>query len=113
MLSSVAGDRGRRSNYVYGSAKGGLNVFLEGLRQRLHVVGVRVMTVMLGPIHTKMTEGLLPRPFLICHAPKAAQAIHRGYHRKRDVTYVPARWRLIMGIVRMVPTCLYKRLNRQ
>lgn len=110
VLSSVAGDRGRQSNYVYGSAKGGLNVFLEGLRNRLFPHGVSVLTIKPGFVDTAMTYGR-GGMFLIASPKDVAEAIIKAVDKKKNVIYVPWFWRLIMSVIRNIPECLFKRLK--
>ena len=110
VISSVAGDRGRRSNYVYGAAKAGLSVFLQGLRQRLRPAGVRVLTLKPGFVSTPMTAHL-PRNPLASSPGRAARAIHRAIEARRDVAYIPWFWRPIMALIRAVPEGLFKRLR--
>jgi len=111
VVTSVAGDRGRRSNYVYGAAKGGLSIFLQGLRCRLHSFGVKVLTIKPGPVATAMTANSSNMPFLVL--PEAAAAdIRRALDAgKLDVLYTPRRWQWIMTIVRMIPERIAKRLS--
>jgi decaprenylphospho-beta-D-erythro-pentofuranosid-2-ulose 2-reductase len=110
VLGSVAGVRGRARNYVYGSAKGGLHLFTQGLRARLSRQGVHVMTVILGTVDTRMTWGR--EGTLLTVAPeRAAASIFRAWEKKRDVVYVPWFWRPIMGVVMMIPERLFKRTN--
>jgi len=109
-ITSVAGDRGRQSNFVYGSAKGGLALWLQGLRNRLHSHGVRVITVKPGFVDTEMTFGL-PGLFLVAGPGAAGKAIVRALDRRRDVVYVPAFWRYIMCIIRAVPEVIFKRMQ--
>jgi len=109
-LSSVAGDRGRPSNYVYGAAKAGLNAYLSGLRARLASSGVSVVTVKAGPVDTRMSVGM-PGAGLAISPRTAARAIVRAIERKRDVVYVPWFWRWIMLVIRMIPERLFKRLT--
>jgi len=110
VLSSVAGDRGRRSNYVYGSAKAGLSVFTQGLRARLAPSGVRVVTVKPGFVDTRMTfsRGKLP---LMATPEAVAAAVYRAATRGRDVIYVPWFWALIMAIIRALPERVMSRMN--
>lgn len=110
VLSSVAGDRGRMSNYVYGSAKGGLSVFLQGLRSRLQKKGVHVLTVKPGPVDTSMTFGMGKLP-LLCPPEKVASDIVRAVAKRKDVLYTPGPWRLIMFILRSVPEWLFKKTS--
>jgi decaprenylphospho-beta-D-erythro-pentofuranosid-2-ulose 2-reductase len=111
VISSVAGDRGRPSNYLYGSAKAALQAFLEGLRARLFKVGVHVVDIKPGFVATPMTEGLpLPGP-LLATPEKVAKDIVRAVERKKDVLYTPWFWWGIMLIIRNVPRFLFKRAN--
>jgi short-subunit dehydrogenase len=107
-VGSVAGDRGRRSNYVYGSTKGAMAIFLAGLRNRLHGVGVRVVTVKPGFVDTEMTYGL-PGMFLVADPEQIGEGVARAVQRGRDVVYLPWIWRYIMLCVRLIPEWLYKR----
>lgn len=109
-LSSVAGDRGRQSNYLYGSAKGGLSLFLEGLRNRLYPLGVHVLTVKPGFVDTSMTYGR-PGMFMVATPDHVGSAIVKAVDKKRNVIYVPWFWRLIMSVIRAVPECIFKRLK--
>jgi len=109
-LSSVAGDRGRASNYVYGSAKSGLSAFVEGLRGRLHDAGVRVLTVKPGFVDTKMTFGD-PDTFLVASPERVADAVMTGLRRERNELYVPWFWRWIMLGIRLTPEAIFKRLR--
>ena len=110
VIGSVAGDRGRARNYVYGAAKGGLHMFTQGLRGRLARAGVRVMTVKLGTVDTRMTWGR-EGTTLTVSPEKAANAIYAAYLRKAEVVYVPWFWRPIMGIVKLIPERLFKRTS--
>lgn len=109
-LSSVAGDRGRPSNYVYGSSKGALSIFLQGLRARMFKHGVHVMTVKPGFVDTKMTFGK-PGMFLVADPAYVARSIVGGLKAKRDVLYVPPFWWLIMTIIRSIPEPVFKRMK--
>lgn len=107
-ISSVAGDRGRMSNYVYGSAKGGFTLFLQGLRARLQKVGVPVLTVKPGFLDTPMTYGkkgiFLPgSPWVI--GEKILLALEKG----KDSIYLPGFWKLIMTIIKSVPEKVFKK----
>lgn len=110
-VSSVAGDRGRARNYVYGSAKAGFTAFLSGLRNRLQQSGVRVVTVKPGYVHTRMTEGMDLPALLTAQPEEVAAAVVGAIRRHRDVVYVRAVWRPIMLIVRAIPEWLFKRLQ--
>lgn len=109
-ISSVAGDRGRQSNYVYGSAKAGLTTFLQGLRNRMFHVGVHVLTVKPGFVDTSMTYG--KEGVMLNAAPaRVGKSIVKALERKRNVVYLPGFWRMIMGVVRAIPESLFKRLR--
>lgn len=110
-LSSVAGDRGRRANYIYGAAKAGLTCYLSGLRNRLSGAGVRVLTVKPGFMDTKMTYGMpLPGP-LTASPETAARAIFRAQQKGKNVLYVTFPWRFIMCIIRCIPEWQFKKMN--
>lgn len=110
VISSVAGDRGRQSNYYYGSAKGALALYLQGLRNRLHASGVQVLTIKPGFVDTAMTWGL-PGLFLVASPEQVGRAVVRAVQRRRDVLYVPWFWRYIMLIIRHIPERVFKRLK--
>ncbi|RQM44658.1 SDR family oxidoreductase [Paraburkholderia bannensis] len=111
VISSVAGDRGRPSNYLYGSAKAALSTFCEGLNARLFKAGAHVVTIKPGFVATPMTQGLpLPGP-LVATADKVAGDITRAIEKKKDVLYTPWFWSLIMLIIRSVPKFLFKRAS--
>jgi short-subunit dehydrogenase len=109
-ISSVSGDRGRGSNYVYGASKGGLSLFLQGLRNRLHRKGVRVLTVKPGFVDTPMTAGL-PKSMLFASPERVGRAIVRAMDSRRDVVYVPWFWRPILAGIRAIPEPVFKRLG--
>jgi decaprenylphospho-beta-D-erythro-pentofuranosid-2-ulose 2-reductase len=110
IITSVAGDRGRQSNYVYGAAKGGLDRFVEGLRNRMFHAGVAVVTLKPGFVDTPMTAGMRQGP-LFASARRAGRDIHRAIERRRDVAYIPWFWRPIMAIIRAIPEGMFKRLR--
>lgn len=110
-ISSVAGDRGRKSNYLYGAPKAALSVYLDGLRHRLAARGASVLTIKPGFVDTKMTWGK-PGMFLVASPAKVARDIHRALSRRRSgVLYTPWFWRWIMLIIRSIPEPIFKRLN--
>jgi decaprenylphospho-beta-D-erythro-pentofuranosid-2-ulose 2-reductase len=109
-IASVAGDRGRQSNYTYGAAKGGFALWLQGLRNRMWHHGVRVLTVKPGFVDTEMTYGL-PGMFLVADPRRVGTAVVRALDRGRDVLYVPGFWRAIMWVIRAIPERLFKRLR--
>ena len=109
-LSSVAGERGRRSNYIYGAAKAGLTAYLSGLRSRLAPAGVQVLTVKAGIVDTRMSAGM-PGAGLAASPAAVARAIVRAITRGRDVVYVPWFWRPIMLVIRLIPERVFKKLT--
>ena len=110
VISSVAGDRGRASNYVYGSAKAMVTAFCSGLRQRLSGAGVRVVTIKPGFVDTPMTRDF-PKGPLWAKPDAIARGIVRAMDRGQGTVYLPAFWRPIMLIIRMIPERLFTRLR--
>lgn len=110
-ISSVAGDRGRQSNYFYGSAKAGFTAYLAGLRNRLFKSHVHVLTVKPGFVNTKMTEGLdLPGP-LTAEPRQVASATYKAVNKKKNTIYVLGVWWFIMTIIKLIPEVVFKRLK--
>jgi prepilin-type processing-associated H-X9-DG protein len=110
-ISSVAGSRGRKSNYIYGSAKAGLTAYLSGLRNKLYNDNIHVVTVLPGFVYTKMTEHLqLPKP-LTAKPETVADAIYSAVKNKKNVVYVKPVWRLIMFTISNIPEFIYKKLS--
>lgn len=109
-ISSVAGDRGRARNAVYGAAKAGLDAFLSALRQRLFREGVRVLTIKPGFVDTPMTARMEKSP-LFASPQQVARGIVRAIDAGRDVVYLPGYWRFVMAIVRAIPEQIFKRLS--
>lgn len=110
-ISSVAGERGRQSNYIYGSAKAGFTAYLSGMRNRLTASGVHVMTVKPGFIYTRMTENLkLPKP-LTATPGHLGRAIFGGVRKKKNVIYVLPIWQLVMLVIRNIPEGIFKKLK--
>jgi len=110
-ITSVAGDRGRRSNYVYGSAKGALSIFLQGLRCRLHPAGVKVMTIKPGPTQTAMTDHLSSVTRFADPEAVARDIVRALERRAPDVLYTPKVWRYVMSAVEHIPETIFKRLS--
>ncbi len=110
-IGSVAGDRGRASNYVYGSAKAGFGAFLSGLRNRLAASGVHVVTVKPGFVRTRMTDGMDLPARLTATPEEVAAAVATAVRRRRDVVYVRRVWRPIMLAIRAIPERLFKRMR--
>lgn len=111
VISSVAGDRGRPSNYLYGAAKASVSTFCEGLRARLFKVGVHVITIKPGFVDTPMTKGLPLPAKLVATPEQVARRIIDGIERKVSTLYAPGFWALIMLIIRSIPSPIFKRLN--
>ena len=111
-ISSVAGDRGRQSNYIYGAAKAGLSAYLQGLRNRLFAAGVHVLTIKPGFVATAMTDGLVnPNSPLLATPEQVARDIDRAVGRRRNVLYTRWFWRPIMFVIRSIPEPIFKRLK--
>ena len=110
-ISSVAGDRGRASNYVYGSAKAGFTAFLSGLRNRLAHHGIHIVTVKPGIIDTRMTAHMQLPKMLKSGPDDVAMAVYAAYKSKRNVIYVGRIWRVVMLVVRAIPESLFKRTS--
>jgi short-subunit dehydrogenase len=106
----VAGDRGRQSNYVYGSAKAAVTAFTSGLRQRLYPKGVRVLTIKPGFVSTPMTAAF-KKGVLWATPAKVAADIVRAMDRRSSVIYTPWFWRPIMWVIRSVPETVFRRLR--
>lgn len=111
IISSVAGDRGRQSNYVYGAAKGLVSRFAEGLRNRLGKTGLHVLTIKPGFVDTPMTAGFERKGLLWAQPETIAASILNAIERRRDVAYLPWFWRPIMLIIRHIPESIFKRLS--
>lgn len=110
VISSVAGDRGRKSNYIYSSAKAGLNAFLAGVRNRIDRDGVHVLTIRPGFVATPMTAHLPQGPLFVT-PDKVARDIRNAIQSRRDVIYTPWFWRWIMFIIRLIPEWKFKRMD--
>lgn len=110
-ISSVAGERGRQSNYLYGSAKAGFTAYLSGLRNRLFKNNVHVLTVQPGFVYTRMTEGM-PLPKLLTATPEiVAGAVYHAVVKKKNVIYVKWFWRWIMLIIKSIPEFMFKKMK--
>ncbi len=110
-ISSVAGERGRQSNYFYGSAKGAMTVYLSGLRNRLQRSSVQVLTILPGFIQTKMTENLDLPEKLLATPQDVAEDIYKACVKKRDVIYTKWFWRWIMLVIKLIPEMIFKKLK--
>ncbi len=111
VISSVAGDRGRQSNYLYGTAKAAVSTFCEGLRARMFKVGVHVITIKPGFVDTPMTQGLALPAMLVATPADVAKRIVSGIGNKANTLYAPGFWALIMLIIRAIPQPVFKRLK--
>ncbi|MBP9709314.1 MAG: SDR family NAD(P)-dependent oxidoreductase [Oligoflexales bacterium] len=110
VISSVAGDRGRKSNYLYGSSKAGLSSFLSGLRNELNGKNIHVMTVLPGFVKSPMTADLKQGP-LYAEPNVVAESILKSLTAKVDICYAPSFWRWIMLIIKIIPEKIFKRLS--
>lgn len=110
-ISSVAGERGRATNYVYGSAKAGFTAYLSGLRNRLAGKGIHVLTVLPGFVDTRMTAGMdLPKR-LTAQPDEVGRAIFAAVQKRRNILYVKPVWQLVMAVIRNIPEPVFKRLK--
>lgn len=110
VISSVAGDRGRASNHLYGSAKAAVDAYLSGLRQRLHASGVNVLTIKPGFVDTPMTRSFRKGP-LWAKPATIARGIVRAIDRRRSVAYLPRFWWAIMAVIRHIPEPVFRRMK--
>jgi len=110
-ISSVAGERGRQSNYLYGSAKAGFTAYLSGLRNRLFHHGVHVVTVKPGFVRTKMIENMSTPGVLTASPKKVAKRVSVAILKKKNTVYVLSIWRLVMLIIKLIPESIFKRLK--
>lgn len=110
-IGSVAGDRGRQSNYIYGSAKGAIELYTQGLRNRLQSCGVHVLTIKPGFVDTPMTQGFEKSGPLWASPEKIGQDIVKAIQKKRNRIYTPWFWFFIMTIIKSIPEFVFKRLK--
>ena len=110
-ISSVAGDRGRQSNYIYGSAKGALTIYLAGLRNRLYKSNVQVITVLPGYARTKMTAQMDLPEILMAEPNEVADDVYNAYRKGKDIIYTKWFWRVIMFLIKITPEKIFKRLQ--
>jgi len=108
-ISSVAGERGRQSNYIYGSAKAGFTAYLSGLRNKLYHDNVHVVTILPGFVNTKMTAELNLPPLLTANTEQVAVAVEKAIRKKQNVVYVKWFWKWIMKIIKNVPENMFKK----
>ncbi len=110
VISSVAGERGRQSNYIYGSAKAGVSAYLQGLRNRMFEFGVTVVTIKPGMVKTPMTLGMPDSP-LFAKPEKVGKDIFNAIRKKKDIIYTPRYWKIIMTIIKWIPESIFKKLK--
>jgi len=110
VISSPSGDRGRQSNYIYGTAKGALSIFLQGLRNRLAKSNVHVLTIKPGFVDTPMTKDF-KKGFLWADPKVISKGIYNAIKKKREVVYLPFFWRYIMMVIKSIPEKLFKHLS--
>ena len=110
VISSVAGDRGRQSNYVYGAAKGMVSIFLQGLRNRMFKHGVQVLTIKPGFVDTPMTAEF-KKSAVWARPEQVARGIVRAVDKRGDEVYLPGFWRLLMLVIRHIPEAIFKKLS--
>lgn len=110
-ISSVAGERGRQSNYIYGSAKAGFTAYLSGLRNRMFPEHVHVVSVQPGFVYTRMTENLTLPPLLTAQPEQVANTVYKAVAGKKNVVYVKWFWRWIMLVIKSIPEFMFKKLK--
>lgn len=110
VISSVAGERGRQSNFIYGAAKGGVSKYLEGLRNRLFEKGIKVITIKPGMVDSPMTKDM-PKGLLFAKSSAVGKQIYKGINAGKDVMFVPGYWKIIMGIIKSIPESIFKKLK--
>lgn len=110
-LSSVAGDRGRKPNYIYGASKAALTTYLQGLRNNLYPSKIQILTIKLGLIDTKMIFGGKYPLYLAANPKKTAIKIIRALDKGKESVYIPGIWRIVMLVIRLIPEKIFKRLN--
>jgi len=110
-ISSVAGERGRKSNYIYGSSKSSFTSYLSGLRSRLYQSGIHVLTVNPGFVKTAMTKNL-KLPYYLTTSPEiVADKIYKAVKNKKDIIYIKSIWKVIMIIIKLLPEKIFKKIN--
>lgn len=110
-ISSVAGERGRQSNYIYGSAKAGFTAYLSGLRNRMYPYGVHVVTVLPGFVYTSMTAELSLPALLTANTDQVAHVVQNAIEKKKNIVYVKWFWRWIMFSIKLIPESMFKKMQ--
>jgi decaprenylphospho-beta-D-erythro-pentofuranosid-2-ulose 2-reductase len=111
VISSVAGDRGREGNYIYGAAKGGLAIFADGLRNRLSSTNIHVLTIKPGFVDTPMTKDFDKKGLLWSKPGRVARDIVSAMDKKKDIIYTPWFWRYIMLVIKVIPERIFKKMS--
>jgi decaprenylphospho-beta-D-erythro-pentofuranosid-2-ulose 2-reductase len=110
-ISSVAGERGRATNYIYGSAKAGLTAYLSGLRNEMFSHGVHVVSILPGFVYTRMTENMKLPPLLTATPAQVAETVYAAVAKKKNLVYVKWFWRWIMYIIKAIPEFMFKKMK--
>lgn len=110
VISSVAGERGRQSNFIYGSAKSGVSAYLQGLRNRLYPIGIKVITIKPGMVDTPMTAKM-KKGLLFANPTTVGKQIYKGINIGRDIMFVPGYWKYIMYVIKSIPESIFKKLK--
>ena len=110
-ISSVAGDRGRASNYMYGSTKSAFSSYLSGLRNSLKKFNINIITIKPGFVRTKMTSNIKMNKYLTATPEKVAKDVHKAWKRKKDIVYTPWYWKYIIIIIKIIPEKIFKKMN--
>jgi short-subunit dehydrogenase len=110
VISSVAGERGRRSNYIYGSAKGALTLYISGLRGRFAQTNVKIITLKPGLVDTPMTQHMSKSP-LFASAETVGASIYKAIKSGKEIVYIPGFWRIVMAVVRLIPENIFKKMK--
>jgi short-subunit dehydrogenase len=110
-ISSVAGERGRQSNYIYGSAKAGFTAYLSGLRNKMYASNVHVATILPGFVYTKMTEHLTLPALLTAKPQQVAVAVYNAVEKRKNIVYIKWFWKWIMLIIKSIPESMFKKKN--
>ena len=110
-ISSVAGDRGRASNYMYGSTKSAFSSYLSGLRNSLKKFNINIITIKPGFVKTKMTNNIKMNKYLTATPEKVAKDVHKAWKRKKDIVYTPWYWKYIIIMIKIIPEKIFKKMN--
>ena len=110
-ISSVAGDRGRASNYMYGSTKSAFSSYLSGLRNSLKKFNINIITIKPGFVKTKMTNNIKMNKYLTATPEKVAKDVHKAWEKKKDIVYTPWYWKYIIIMIKIIPEKIFKKMN--